>query len=492
MTMTKPKAAKTTRTHLCFPQKVYNVLQLCDDTHQEHILSWMNSGTAFKVHDVEAFERELLPKYFNTQKYASFTRTLCAHGFDCVRTGRQTGIYSHPKFNRNDPYAPSMIKRVKKAKNKKALKEGVSNRSHGLLLRDRKRPMAFPSLLDNPQYRMAEDDNATVLGQLYQTTRSQIADRATKALIRLPPGIHFVSSDESSDDSSAGGHDSASASASSVRSSSYHITDDLEEYDEDDFEPIPWSPQTSTQNCGVLDHSEGNSSLSSMEPRTIQEMKRNPDDLNALYNVLPMFSQPRYQALYDFSSPFVLPGLFYFMDISSFGLYWATFLIVGHTIQALFTAYGPNTADLVLRPKISMLKHIFMDIIWMHSLLSAMVLVPEYFGASSVMLAITFIGTQPPGLATNLKTHYHMNSQNQSVPFVHGEWWSADIVRWIFLGYLTAILCICLGHCFTVPTLKVIGVFLMNLTPLLAFESYRLLLSIPSRLEDQPGEKKRK
>ena len=91
MADTKPKA-KTTSSRLSFPQKVYNLLKLCEDNHQEHIVSWMNDGTAFKVHDLDRFEHELLPKYFNTRKYVSFTRSLCFYGFDCVRTGRQTGI----------------------------------------------------------------------------------------------------------------------------------------------------------------------------------------------------------------------------------------------------------------------------------------------------------------------------------------------------------------------------------------------------------------
>ncbi|CAJ1959989.1 unnamed protein product [Cylindrotheca closterium] len=118
----KPKANEAATSRISFPQRVYNVLKVCEDNHQEHVVSWMNDGTAFKVHDTEEFERELLPKYFNTQKYASFTRALCSHGFGCVRTGRQTGIYSHPKFNRNDPEAVCLMKRVKKASYSKAWK----------------------------------------------------------------------------------------------------------------------------------------------------------------------------------------------------------------------------------------------------------------------------------------------------------------------------------------------------------------------------------
>ena len=92
-TMTKGKQkAKTTTGRLPFPHRVHNVLKLAEENNQEHIIAWENNGTAFKVHSLEEFEKNLLPKYFNTQKYATFSRTLCAYGFECVRTGRQTGI----------------------------------------------------------------------------------------------------------------------------------------------------------------------------------------------------------------------------------------------------------------------------------------------------------------------------------------------------------------------------------------------------------------
>ena len=84
--------SKKGSSRISFPQRVYNVLKFTEENNQEHIISWVNNGTAFKVHDLDVFSRDFLPTYFNTHKYASFTRTLCAYGFDCVRTGRQTGI----------------------------------------------------------------------------------------------------------------------------------------------------------------------------------------------------------------------------------------------------------------------------------------------------------------------------------------------------------------------------------------------------------------
>mmetsp|Transcript_32106 Transcript_32106/g.78012 ORF Transcript_32106/g.78012 Transcript_32106/m.78012 type:complete len:578 (-) Transcript_32106:24-1757(-) len=577
----------------------------------------MNNGTAFTIHDVQQFERELLPKYFNTQKYASFTRALCSYGFDCVRTGRQTGIYSHPKFNRNDPESPSLIKRVKKVNNAKAalsntqvteaLHNRASNLSQGLLFQGGERSIMFPTLADDGSH-INQVGNASSFRQVYQNIRSQIADQTTKALVRLPPGATQLVSPiiESDNDNSVVGWGSSgripagysgpfnlsagskkwmgdpqraqnfvpivdgNAAAASTPASraaatttttrgnlvgdqkerheqiaqnytnrailddhvapiplspelnplephALHMHDAVSKKDQDDFEPIPWSPKhspqytplqqdhdnTSQQQTPLQDHnnvpaageSDHDALLSSLEPRSIQNMKENPDELNAWYNVLPIIPKARYNALYEYSSPVSLPAAFYYMDISKFGISWACFLILGHTIQSLFTAFGPDTRDLVLSPKISIVKHNFMDIIWMHSLLSAMVLVPEYFGSSSVVLGTVFISTQPPSLATSLKNHYHNHNKRQKgVPFVHGEWWIADIVRLLFLGYMIAILFISLGHYSDIANLKVIGVFVMNLAPLFACESYQMLLSIPARLEYQysSSDKKRK
>lgn len=432
---------------------------------------------------------------------------------------------SHPKFNRNDPDAKSLIKRVKKGSNAKATNKRKSNQSHRLALKDGEQSFMFPSLANN-QLHMTEGDSS-VFGTLYQMIRSQIADRTQKALIRLPPGAHFVSSDKSGDDDSADGQSRYKPRSSSKRSGSFQMPSDnnmttseqlaqrnqiaqnsdaifdddiapilLEGYasEEDDLEPLPWSPQHTTMHgANVPGHSEDEALLISLEPRSIQEMAMNgnSEDLNSFFEVLPVFPTPRYQALYDYSSPIALPVLFYMMDISSFGMYWATFLIAGHTIQSLFTEYGPNTGDLVLNPKISLGKHLFMDVMWVQLLLSAMILVPEYFGSSSVMLANAFLLSNPPSLGMSLKSHYHhFHSQKKRQQFVYGDWWLADIIKWLFVGYLASALFISLGQYLAIPSLRVVGVFLMNLTPYLGCESYRLLLSIPSTLEDPRCNKK--
>jgi hypothetical protein len=77
---------------LTFPFRLFLLLKYSEEQQMEHVISWVQEGKAFKVHDPIEFENELLPQNFKMKKYASFTRQLCAYGFSCVRKGRQTGL----------------------------------------------------------------------------------------------------------------------------------------------------------------------------------------------------------------------------------------------------------------------------------------------------------------------------------------------------------------------------------------------------------------
>jgi hypothetical protein len=76
---------------LTFPFRLFRLLKYSEEQQMEHVISWVQEGKAFKVHDSRKFEN-LLAKNFKMKKYASFTRQLCAYGFSCVRKGRQTGL----------------------------------------------------------------------------------------------------------------------------------------------------------------------------------------------------------------------------------------------------------------------------------------------------------------------------------------------------------------------------------------------------------------
>jgi hypothetical protein len=84
----------------CFPTKL--ICMLSDEKHAD-IVGWMPHGYAFKVFDVAAFEKQVLPKYFKTCKEKSFRRQLCLWGFKRLTRGLDKGAYYSPHFIRGRP-----------------------------------------------------------------------------------------------------------------------------------------------------------------------------------------------------------------------------------------------------------------------------------------------------------------------------------------------------------------------------------------------------
>lgn len=67
---------------------------------QQHIVSWMPHGRAFKIHDEKAFESLLLHRYFTATSLASFHRVLNQWGFQRIRAGRDRRSWYHRLFIR--------------------------------------------------------------------------------------------------------------------------------------------------------------------------------------------------------------------------------------------------------------------------------------------------------------------------------------------------------------------------------------------------------
>lgn len=64
-----------------FPRRLYEMLQSEDelrktDTEHKSIITWSDSGRAFRIHNVSLFASQVLPKYFRTSKFSSFQRNL--------------------------------------------------------------------------------------------------------------------------------------------------------------------------------------------------------------------------------------------------------------------------------------------------------------------------------------------------------------------------------------------------------------------------------
>jgi len=83
-----------------FPTKL---LRMLSDTAHAHIVGWMPHGRAFKVFNIPAFEKYVMPRYFNTCKEKSFRRQLCLWGFTRMNKGLDKGGYFSPLFVRGKP-----------------------------------------------------------------------------------------------------------------------------------------------------------------------------------------------------------------------------------------------------------------------------------------------------------------------------------------------------------------------------------------------------
>ena len=57
-----------------FPWKLYDMLDSAERRGEEHVISWIRDGTAFKVHNREVFIEEYMKKQFNQTKFKSFQR----------------------------------------------------------------------------------------------------------------------------------------------------------------------------------------------------------------------------------------------------------------------------------------------------------------------------------------------------------------------------------------------------------------------------------
>lgn len=91
---------------LPFAWKLYEMLETVHQNKVDtDIVSWVDDGKAFKVHDLKRFVNEIVPTYFKQSKYKSFQRQLYFYGFtreasSSGKEGHTPGSYRHPRFVR--------------------------------------------------------------------------------------------------------------------------------------------------------------------------------------------------------------------------------------------------------------------------------------------------------------------------------------------------------------------------------------------------------
>lgn len=113
-----------------FPFKLHMLLDSMDadaakgDLMGKSIVGWQPHGRAFKVHNIDAFVKTIMPHFFKHTKYASFQRQLNLYGFIRITTvGPDKGAVYHPCFVRNqmDLVSGMVRRRVKGTKIRRAV-----------------------------------------------------------------------------------------------------------------------------------------------------------------------------------------------------------------------------------------------------------------------------------------------------------------------------------------------------------------------------------
>lgn len=145
-----------------FPRRLFNMLESESQLQQtaENLISWSESGKAFRIEDVTLFSTTVLPKYFRTCKFSSFQRNLNLYGFSKVRRGPDADMYAHPSFLRGSPEILTDLKKCKSAADRKKKVKPLSNKSS---------PQSLPS---SEQTREQEILPATSAGRLHNNTRA--------------------------------------------------------------------------------------------------------------------------------------------------------------------------------------------------------------------------------------------------------------------------------------------------------------------------------
>ena len=90
-----------------FPILLHSIVS---DKSTNNSIVWLPCGTKFIVRDKDAFERDVMPRFFSGKgysnmptKYTSFTRRLKRWNFIRVPSGTQLGAYHHDNFKRDEP-----------------------------------------------------------------------------------------------------------------------------------------------------------------------------------------------------------------------------------------------------------------------------------------------------------------------------------------------------------------------------------------------------
>ncbi|CAF1148386.1 unnamed protein product [Adineta steineri] len=135
---------------------------LVNDTSCDDLISWDPSGGSFHVYDQARFSREILPRYFKHNNFASFIRQLNMYGFrkisniehGSLKNERDDIEFAHPHFIRGQESLLELIKRRAPETQQRSNTQGGINPSSALVATDyldskSGRSMEYLHLLDD-------------------------------------------------------------------------------------------------------------------------------------------------------------------------------------------------------------------------------------------------------------------------------------------------------------------------------------------------------
>ncbi|KAG7365658.1 HSF-type DNA-binding protein [Nitzschia inconspicua] len=448
---------------LSFPWRLFFLLNDASSHNFQHIISWTDHGTAFQIKDTSQPLEQILGQYFNTSKYASFRRQLLNYGF--VSASKRERTFLHPNFSRDKPEGCDRVEYFKKG-HKLAATAIVTKK--GQTIQQQPSPEAVPANDDDDD----ENDQDEKIGYdmepipLHQIQRiSSEEDRpqyepltmpiprlqsttSWKFIHNLPSfraphpkpayenlAVFPIKNNNNNDSNTAVGvspslsskSDKITLSPSLPATATYQFNQLLTQTSYNEPAATTVSTPHSTLGFDVLD----------LEPRTILEMKIEPDTksvASTIYSLWPTLSNFQ-QMVVEYAMPFSITGFFYMYHATFLALVVGSFLAILHTIEILSTNFfdtdiHDSTTDTVTaagprnKPKMQLgviipqvlnpVEHLLIDNLWMQMLFSTFFFFPQQLGGPyCVPLAISFLMTQPFNTTVSLKTHMTRQMQRQ-------------------------------------------------------------------------------
>ena len=120
-----------------FPIVLHEILDFCEMSSHENIISWQPHGLSFKIHDPERFSETVLPLFFKHSKIKSFMRQLYYYNFHRITEGYDINCYYHEHFVRGGkPLSNKVIRKTRKVKLSKSTPNSGTTTTDSISIRE--------------------------------------------------------------------------------------------------------------------------------------------------------------------------------------------------------------------------------------------------------------------------------------------------------------------------------------------------------------------